>query len=220
MNIKAFSKSGFSAALTMAICSAAQSVSAAGLTISQEPLFLTEGVAPNLLVTLDDSGSMAWAYAPDGIANDAQTGSNNSQARFFSSTYNPMYYNQSAVYEIPKRITFNAATGLTTVGTYNTPSFTSAPLDGFKPNRGTVDLSTNFRATKSYTPNATSQTLSNHPFTVNGSNSTGRPAYYYVYDGSLCNNGAISNNNCYRRVDVGPEERQNFANWYSFYRTR
>src|SRR5690606_14670370 len=108
MNIKAFSKSGFSAALTIAICSAAQSVSAAGLTISQEPLFLTEGVAPNLLVTLDDSGSMAWGYAPDGISGDARTNNNASQARFFSSTYNPMYYNPSAVYEIPKTVTFNS----------------------------------------------------------------------------------------------------------------
>lgn len=47
------------------------------------------------------------------------------------------------------------------------------------------------------------------------------PAYYYVYDQSLsgCNN-SITNDSCYRKVDVGQSERQNFANWYSFYRTR
>lgn len=221
MNIKAFSKSGFSAALTIAICSAAQSVSAAGLTISQEPLFLTEGVAPNLLVTLDDSGSMAWGYAPDGISGDARTNNNASQARFFSSTYNPMYYNPSAVYEIPKTVTFNSATGLTTVGSHATPSFTSAPLDGFNPSLGTrVNLSNNFRATTVYTPGDTSQTLASHPFLVSGRYDNGTAAYYYVYDGSLCNNGAITNNACYRRVNVGASEQQNFANWYAFYRTR
>ena len=45
----------------------AQSVSAHAADIqypSQKPLSLTEGVPPNLLVTLDDSGSMYWGYAP------------------------------------------------------------------------------------------------------------------------------------------------------------
>lgn len=211
----------FSSVLFTAVLVAAQQTQAAGLTISQEPLFLTEGVAPNLLVTLDDSGSMAWGYAPDGIAGDARTNNSASEARFFSSTYNPMYYNPSAVYQIPKRVSFNSATGLTTVTTYDTPSFTSAPLDGFNPDRGTrVNLSNNFRATTTYTPGSTSQTLASHPFQVNGRFDNGTAAYYYVYDGTLCNNGAISNNACYRRVNVPASEQQNFANWYAFYRTR
>jgi type IV pilus assembly protein PilY1 len=70
----------------------------------------------------------------------------------------------------------------------------------------------------------------------------GVPAYYYVYDTTLaaCTSPSLTNDNCYRRVFVtatsGPatvdlngdgvinaadaDERQNFANWYSFYRTR
>ena len=56
-------KTALSSALVTAMLMAAQSTQAAGLTIGQEPLFLTEGVAPNLLVTLDDSGSMAFAFA-------------------------------------------------------------------------------------------------------------------------------------------------------------
>lgn len=34
-------------------------------TVSQSPLSLTVGVPPNMLLTLDDSGSMRWAFAPD-----------------------------------------------------------------------------------------------------------------------------------------------------------
>lgn len=80
-------KTALSSALVTAMLMAAQSTQAAGLTIGQEPLFLTEGVAPNLLVTLDDSGSMAYAFAPDSISGRSTT------RRFRSSDYNPMYYN-------------------------------------------------------------------------------------------------------------------------------
>lgn len=47
-------------------------------------------------------------------------------------------------------------------------------------------------------------------------------AYYYVFDTSLpsCNNNSIHNDNCYRHQEVTSEEEENFANWYSFYRTR
>ncbi len=61
--------------------------------------------------------------------------------------------------------------------------------------------------------------------------SGGVPAYYYVFDASR--SGCLDpvaqkkNNSCYRFVQVGAtsglngsDERQNFANWYSFYRTR
>jgi len=59
----------------------------------------------------------------------------------------------------------------------------------------------------------------------------GVPAYYYLFDASRtgCQDPVAQkfNNSCYRYVRVssssgpnGSDERQNFANWYSFYRTR
>ncbi len=59
----------------------------------------------------------------------------------------------------------------------------------------------------------------------------GVPAYYYLFDASRsgCSDPVAQkrNNSCYRYVQVsatsgpnGSDERQNFANWYSFYRTR
>src|SRR5690606_15378415 len=52
--------------------------------------------------------------------------------------------------------------------------------------------------------------------------SRGVRAYYYVFDTSRpsCNNNSTTNDNCYRHVEVGADEEENFANWYSFYRTR
>ena len=42
-----------------------QNVNAAALDVSQKPLILVDSVAPNLIVTLDDSGSMWRASVPD-----------------------------------------------------------------------------------------------------------------------------------------------------------
>ncbi|WP_282282507.1 pilus assembly protein [Pseudomonas sp. PS02302] len=58
---------------------------------------------------------------------------------------------------------------------------------------------------------------------------TGVQAYYYLYDTTLstCLPATLQTEGCYRRVLVGSssgpngtDERQNFANWYSFYRSR
>ncbi|MBU0811645.1 MAG: pilus assembly protein PilY [Gammaproteobacteria bacterium] len=57
---------------------------------------------------------------------------------------------------------------------------------------------------------------------------TAVPAYYYTYDASLAGCNADKNNDaCHRLVFVssnsgpdGADERENFAIWYSFYRTR
>ncbi|MGH7486742.1 MAG: hypothetical protein ACREMY_14245, partial [bacterium] len=40
----------------------------AAITIAQSPLFVTVTVAPNIILTLDDSGSMASAYVPDDLS--------------------------------------------------------------------------------------------------------------------------------------------------------
>ncbi|MFN3593213.1 MAG: hypothetical protein ACK4TK_00830, partial [Thiobacillaceae bacterium] len=42
--------------------------STAAQTISQVPIYLPTPLAPNIVLTFDDSGSMAWAAVPDSIA--------------------------------------------------------------------------------------------------------------------------------------------------------
>lgn len=218
MTIGRFSaKAAVSAAAVVTLLSVAQSIQAAALTISQEPLFLTEGVAPNLIVTLDDSGSMAWGYAPDGISGDHAT------RRFKSNYYNPMYYNPLVTYAAPKKVTYNSGTGQTTITEYST-SFTAAYINGYNTSKGSVNLSNNFRPTREYNPTSSSQTLANNPsLDFSASNrSNGVAAYYYLRDNSLsgCSANSLTDEDCYKYVAVGAAERQNFANWYSFYRTR
>ncbi|KAB2930004.1 MAG: hypothetical protein F9K25_09850 [Candidatus Contendobacter sp.] len=97
----------------------------AQLAIPDFPLFLTSaGVPPNLILTLDDSGSMSWAYTPDvsGIYYDGdQPTLPNRYWR--SADYNPIYYNPNTVYTAP----VNAS------GDSLTTSFTNAYINGFSP---------------------------------------------------------------------------------------
>ncbi|WP_415845607.1 pilus assembly protein [Stutzerimonas zhaodongensis] len=249
--------------------------SAAALSISQKPLMLTETVPPNMALTLDDSGSMRWAFAPDAINGIHAT------RRAKSSDFNPLYFNPSIEYDAP--IVFNTSGAEQKLST----NFDAALLNGYQSSYGSINLSNNYKFTWSYdllSPQATTYGYSNtsnrlgeNPspdfsasvvrstngtttvtnsagiqFAINRTGSTsctatatiigasvtatcsqtatntytatlaqrGVPAYYYTYDSKLANNCAPDNDNCYRLKFVSSDQRQNFANWYSFYRNR
>ena len=254
--------------------------------VSQKPLSLTEGVAPNMILTLDDSTSMAWGYVPDNPPWDEESWSTSSR-RIRAANTNPMYYNPDVVYEIPPNFD---STGKES--SFQT-SFTSAPENGFRPNGTKINLSDNYRMVHTYQMPGGTLTRANHPAdftctanfsgTSNGavrectneygniravitkgrtssqctatvhlgisdsvktvtpscsisrntatvsvfSNNAGIPANYYKFDPALdssCqgkkNEADGGGENCYRLQWVKPEEEQNFANWYSFYKTR
>ncbi|MBO2929639.1 pilus assembly protein [Metapseudomonas otitidis] len=194
-NVKSILSAGFSVVILLS----AEQLQAAALTISQQPLFLNESVDPNILVTIDDSGSMAFAYAPDAIS------ANKARVYFKSSAYNPMYYNPSVVYKLPKKVT--VVNGNLQVSDYPAPSFTAAWRNGFT-QAGSVNLSNAYRATVEYGRGYDEET---------GNFSS---AYYYNYVPSGCANPSLTNEACYKLVTVGAAEQSNFAIWYSFYRTR
>jgi type IV pilus assembly protein PilY1 len=216
-------KTAMCVAVLLAFGCVAQGSFATGLTLSQVPLFLNEGVIPNLLVTLDDSGSMGRAYTPDSITATANS------RMYHSAFYNPMYYNPAVIYQAPKKVTFNAGTGITAYADYPT-SYTAAYLNGFRPTLGTpVNLSTDFKASVAYVQGSAGRgTEANNPDDFPSSpinqRAGGVPAYYYSRNNTLvnCTPTNINDSDCYERVFVGATtaERQNFANWYSFYRTR
>lgn len=214
-------------------CSTLLSQQALALTsLSDLPLYALQGVPPNIALTIDDSGSMAWGAVPDDKVTTGDTG-----LRWRSNAYNAMYYNPATLYVAPPDEN----------GTPRTTSFTNALINGFDKDKGSVNLSSAYRATNAYNPNNTSQTFQNMP--------TGwdYKADYGVLDLTStnpnlgqCNQtakdsfGAYTDNDCYVRVIVSAtsgkglvdlngdgsvnasdvDERQNFANWYSFYRTR
>lgn len=123
-----------SALFGMALLSAADTFAA----VSQSPLSLTVGVPPNMALTLDDSGSMRWAFAPDAI-NDIHA-----TRRAKSSDFNPLYFNPNITYDAP--IVFNTSGTEQPLST----SYTAALLNGYKSSYGSINLSNNYKFTWSY----------------------------------------------------------------------
>lgn len=208
--------------------------------LAQEPQFLPKPPAPNVVVTLDDSGSMAQAHVPDELGNSHAT------RRYKSSAFNPLYYDPNTVYLPP----------LDANGVPLATSFTNAWINGFadgaagRPNNGSISLATDYRPTLAYNPSSTSQNFAAHPNiaadlaalqagrVANGgtpvspfNTDTPGPAYYYRFKATLLDcDGTVNDDDCYELIIVsatsgtnpaiGADERQNFANWYSYYRTR
>ena len=123
--------------------------------VSQTPLSLTVGVPPNMLLTLDDSGSMRWAFAPDNVNGTHAT------RRAKSSDFNPLYFNPN--------ITYRAPTVFTTAGLEQqlSTSYTNALLNGFKSTYGGIDLRSNYRFTWSYDLLSTQATAYGYSNTAN-----------------------------------------------------
>ncbi len=123
--------------LTLSLYLHAGLASAAALDVSQQPLMLVDSVAPNLIFTIDDSGSMKRSHVPDSIASDGFMRTK----RVKSATFNPAYYDPSTTYLLPK--------GVATDGSdisYST-SFTNAYHMGFKTGFGSTNLATDYRVT-------------------------------------------------------------------------
>lgn len=216
---------------------------ASPITLPATPLYLASGIAPNLVVTLDDSGSMAWGYVPDAMGYHAahttscgypfyfHESATGTRRYFLSGDYNAQYYNPKIQYMPP----------LKADGSPYSTSFAAAYLNGFNTGSGTVALGTAYQPSVGYMlPSPLNSTalhcFAEHPATDIGgpqfsAAKVNVPAYYYRYvtGGAGCSGGSISPTNeaCYVYTQVtstsgtgGTDERQNFANWYSFYRTR
>ena len=191
--------------------------------IAQAPLASssTTVVKPNVLFTLDDSGSMGWGFMPDSIEGRINT------TGYKNHLCNSVYYNPNIVYATPRN-----ADGTN----FANAAFTAALYNGFDTGSGTRDLSTNYIAYDTTTSSG------------QGTDSA-QPAYYFRWNGtsnptdstSQCwlsasgttfpqivgSGGGAAGTLSFTKIRVsatsGPgatDERENFANWYSYYRTR
>jgi len=134
---------------------------AASIALATSPLTTstTTTVQPNLLLVLDNSGSMDWDHMPD----DASDGGS---AVTFSYGYyglrsnqcNQVYYDPAINYLPPVD-----ATG----ASYANATFTGAWTNGYSTGAGTVNLQTSYIASQSL-----------------NADSTGSTAYYYNYSGA------------------------------------
>lgn len=126
--------------------------------ISQIPLSLTDGVPPNMILSLDESGSMSWAFVPDAAHQVAKNKFGNGTSVDYTSrriravNANPMAYDPGTIYYIPPAFNLDGSElKLTT-------SFTAAPLNGFwvpsersgQTGRGKQDLRTNYRLAREH----------------------------------------------------------------------
>jgi Tfp pilus tip-associated adhesin PilY1 len=140
-------------------CALAAPVQAAITDIDSTPLgTLTISTLPNLMVMLDDSGSMDWDYLPDNAGNFS------GYFGFESAHCNGTYYNPNITYTVPVD-----STG-TQINSAAPSAFTAAYVDGFNPSAGTVNLNTGFTGGSG-----------------SGSSGAPRytgPAFYYTYTGT------------------------------------
>jgi len=133
--------------LALLLTLAAPATQAAALNLSQQPLFLTNSVGPNLFVTLDNSTSMQMAVVPDA----SNTKEIRPTRRAKSAAFNGLYYNPAITYPAPYAVSLNSAGGV--VRTRLTTSFTSAYVNGFRPGLGSVNLANDYRVSWGYNPN-------------------------------------------------------------------
>lgn len=201
------------AALTCLALVLAEGVQGTPADLATSPLVTSAAVItlPNLMFVLDDSGSMVWTHMPDDNNDAGSTVAfDYGYYGYRSSQCNGVYYNPAFTYKPP----------IGADGTiYLNASFTAAWVDGYKKSSGTVNLSSNFTAE---------------------TDSSGTAAYYYRYSGAQdtaaekdynsttntfyqeCHSAldASPGAGVFTKVTVGTSEQQNFANWYSYYRSR
>lgn len=200
--------SRLAAACALALTTTANALA---LDLVQTPLFIPTPLNPNLVVTLDDSGSMAWAYVPDGISGLLNT------RRFKSAAFNPIYFNPDTIY-LPAVDASGSPLAPCSDPTSATSCMKTTYINGFDSSKGTRNLATDYRPTFSYTPSSTTQSFGNNPTAdFPGNETNGVAAYFYKYSGAPCDR---TSDDCYTKADVPEAQYTNFFNWYAFYRTR
>ncbi len=213
-----------SAALVLALSVAAVS-HGAQTDISSTPIISTTAalVKPNVMLLMDASGSMGRSHMPD----EVETATGPTSVGYKSSQCNQLYYNPAQIYLLPKRYD----------GTlFPVPSFSAARYAGFGdfyavPDLSVEDLNTQFVSYDAATLEVPS------PFP-----DPPQAAYYFDYSGAQtltfaaapCTDNDTSlpstagvfpatGGGTWTKVLVTSRpaaEQQNFAIWYSFYRTR
>jgi type IV pilus assembly protein PilY1 len=195
-------------AVASALALTAAPLAAQTLAIDQLPLIVGGGAAANLLYIHDDSGSMYWSFMPNWYSYVQEHA---------NAAYNKVYFDPSVTYDPPVNADgsslgdslYTAAwfDGYDLAGRDNSGNYCVDNTSGSAAERTVrrkVNLSSQYRPTAYY--GCYFSTSYSQEF-QSGSGTAMSGAYYY--SGST-------------RVNIGtnPFQQQNFANWYSYYRTR
>lgn len=219
------------------------------LPLSNSPLFLGGNISPNVMFTLDDSGSMHWEIMPDdaiysyfmfprasSVYNSGSDYSNyvpifadgfSYSARTRSPQTNPIYYNPAVTYQPWSNSDGSLMPNAVPTAAFHNPTKTSA---------GSRNLTVN------NTQSAGWDSCNNLPPAGCGYSSSSKtfyPAVYFFFNGgdewnwnnytkqeirsnipSYSGHGRSNRSDCTAGVCTYDEEIQNFANWYTYYRSR
>lgn len=218
---------------------------AAATDLADTPMAVTNAVKPNIMFILDNSGSMEWGSI---TGTDALAEYDNTKTEFYSSSYNQLWYDPNVRYVPGKdsssfsssNIEGNLLPAATATGAVTNPYLA--------PSGATRNLTTTcYYASGSSLPilPTVGTTSGNCRTTATATYNQGPIAgyaYYYEYNGS----GSLTSASNYTRRQIisttasytrGPnrtdctvsgstatctyaQEIANFANWYSYYRTR
>ncbi len=206
---------------------------AAPVLLGDAPALDVVTVKPNIMFTLDTSGSMQELAVPDAMTNNVGL------FCFRNHIANPLYFNPGVVangalwpfaaapiYEPPRH--YNAATNTVTI--LPDVAYVAAPWDGF--NTGATyrdDFVTNGTLANRTAP-LDLRTRFRHDYEYSstfgpGLNTEGS-GHYYRYRATNAvapTPGVCHADAAYERVDVSlapADVQQNFANWFSYYRSR
>jgi Tfp pilus tip-associated adhesin PilY1 len=203
---------------------------AAQADIATTPLASTRSaqVKPNIMLLMDTSGSMAFTHMPDEV--EVQT--KPTSVGYKSWQCNSLYFKPSGTYTPPPKGDGSF---------FPNAAFTSARYDAFDTGSTVVtDLSSKFRAYETgnesgatYDPTRRTVIRNTWPIDTVGA------AYYYVHSSgskldyasapctdadTFATDGQVSKpasgGGTWTRVTVAAGQQANFANWYSYYRTR
>ena len=235
MNIRSLANkitSAQRATLAIALLTTALNTPAATTDLAPAPLITspTASVLPNIFLMMDDSGSMAWDYMPDNAKNFGA-------GKYGAASYqcNGVSYNPAIRYLPPVD---------STGGSYASSSFTAAKVDGYgTTSTSTKNLSTSFDDAGGdsaqpafyykYTGTQTTEKLkdyynTNSTFYKECNSAVGSTPGSAVFTKVIISSATTTYDKASTRSDcvtntstcTFAEESQNFANWYSFYRTR
>ena len=206
------------------------SVSANTLAIPNVPLQTGSDVPANILFLIDDSGSMNFEFMPDALhygwsapqrctatnwwgncTATTRTGEDVTYPWYYSSKVNTAYYDPNVTYKIPP----NSSGTLLTA-----PGYTAAWMDGFAQTNAR-DLSSNFDL------NYHQLTADFNSISSSGTVRFNSGGFYYRFAPSSANLTSCNANQmqsvCYSYVSMNnatTAQKNNFAIWYSFYRSR
>lgn len=187
----------------------------AAVTVSQSPLVIQTPLAPNIVLMLDDSGSMDWSVMPD----FNYLSSTNLNLGLRNPAVNGVYYNPAVTYTPAQKANGTSYPTSSFPNAYTNPFTSTSTTDLTKDTGSTGSGSFAFGDTISVTTgtgqNKVTTTYYAFAFTVGST-------VYHV--SSNCSAGFT---NCYAPTDTsgtaapaGVAAGTNIANWYSYYSTR